>query len=47
MDIPTSCSLIYIIISFAITVAFSVLVNYMFSKRIGTMDMVSETKSAE
>lgn len=47
MDIPTSCALIYIIISFIITVAISIVVNAMFTKRIKNMDMVTEIKSAE
>ena len=47
MDIPTSCQWIYILISFAITVVISVVVNRMFSRRIKRMDMVAEIKAAE
>lgn len=47
MDVPTSISIPYVLLAFVITVAFSILVNRFFSKRIRTMDMVAETKSAE
>jgi putative ABC transport system permease protein len=47
MDIPTSCSILYICISFIITVLVSVIVNILFTTRIKNMNMVEEIKNAE
>lgn len=47
MDIPTSCNVVYVLFSFVITVAVSIIVNTAFSKRIRTMNLVEEIKAAE
>ena len=47
MDIPTSCNLLYICISFIITVLISAVVNVLFTNRIRNMNMVEEIKNAE
>ena len=47
IDIPGRINALYVLLSAVMTVIISIMVNYMFTRRIRYMNMVEETKSAE
>ena len=47
LDIPSSCGIQYVLLSFALTILISAVVNLLFTRRIAGMDMVAQTKGVE